>query len=336
MKNINIALKLIILFLLFFSCHNKKDDRKIIDRKELNSLYTVDSVYSINDVRRYGVFPERGIGIHPKLKKDKLEVLLDVAESGIKLFFPKGYYSRSLKIINRKKVEIDFYKAVFNGAIEIKNSNDVKLLGDITSYTQLYVRESENITLGNIVLKSEINKNANGNRNFGCSIHAGTKNFYANKIVIEDLTSNPKFKYVKAAFIVHGHNNEPENIKIDSVIVNSSDRHGVYLTGDKIDLGYVSIRKFGIGTSEGMFPMEGGIEGEQYDFSGLWIKNAFDSKIGKVVIDVSDSKGKYSVNFDVGEYFRPCVIDTLIIKGDNPKLYKRRLQRTGVIENNNF
>ncbi|TNJ47045.1 hypothetical protein KFZ70_05445 [Tamlana fucoidanivorans] len=329
-----IKFSLVIVFLLSFSCNEKKSERKNIDIKEIDSLYTIDSTYAINDIRRYGVFPGRSIGIHPKLKKDKLEILLDVAESGVNLVFPEGNYSRALNIINRRQIELNLNNVTFNGAIVIKNCENVKLLGNVTSFTQLYIRESVDITLDKLVLKSDVNKNTNGNRNFGCSIHAGTKRLSVNKIVVEDLASSPDLKYVKAAVIIHGHNNEPQNIKLDSVIIKSSDRHGLYLTGNEIDLGYVSISNFGLGTSEGMDPMEGGIEGEQYDFSGLWVKNAFDSEISKVVIDINGSKGKYYVNYDVGEDFRPCIIDTLVIKGTNSTLTKRKLKRTGVINQN--
>lgn len=316
--------------ILLFSCKNENKNDKELTKEIIDSLYTINDFYHTSDVRRYGVFPEKSIGQHPKLLKDKMEVLLELAENGIKLNFPPGLYRRALTIENRKNIEMNFDNAIFNGAINIKESNHIHLEGDLLTLVKLYIRESNMIKIDNITLKSDTLLSGNNKRNMGCSIHSGSNNVRVGKLRINDLASGKELKYIKAALAIHGHNNEPSNITIDSVIIDSSDRHGAYITGQKIDIKYMYVSNFGIGSAEGMEPMEGGIDGEQKEFSGLWIKNAHNSRIGKIIIDIKDSKARYIHNFDIGESFRPFNIDTLIIRGANTNLVKKFKERTGV------
>ena len=329
MKTIKI---LFILSIIILSCNRKSNNNNNSNgkNKSNDSIFVVNKAFSIGDVRRYGVFPDKGIGQHPYLLKDKLEVLLDVAEMGITLSFPRGLYDRTFNIVNRKDVKIYSENAIFSGAINIKDSKGVVINGTIGSLIQFYTRDSEDIIAGTIVVESDTELSGNNGRSRGCSIHGGSKNIKIKKIIVSDLGSGIDYKYVKAGLTIHGHNNEPEDIVIDSVIIESSDRHGVYLTGEDIIIKFLNIRKFGVGSYEGMSPMEGGIEGEQYKFAGLWIKNCHDSFIDKVVINTENSKGEYIYNFDIGESFRPFDIDSLIIKGKSRGLIKRQLSRTGV------
>jgi hypothetical protein len=320
------------MFVLVFNCTKKTENRNKmnISIKKIDSLYTLDKKYPLNDVRRYGVFPNRIIGKHPILKKDKLEVLLDLAEGGQELFFPEGNYSRTLAIENRENLKLHFNKALFTGSVILKNSNNINLFGNLTSLIQLYTRDSKNIKIDQITLASDTIQSSHGKRNLGCSIHSGTQKLNIKKITVKSVSSHKKFKNIKGAFIVHGHNNEPTDITVDSLIINASDRHGIYLTGEEIKINFVKIDSFGTGLSTGMTPMEGGIDGEQSLFSGLWIKNAHNSYIKKAIINIQKSKGTYITNFDIGDSYWPFTIDTLIIIGKNPKLKRRKIEYTGV------
>lgn len=330
-------LSLILLLVSIASCKNNQSTQELETKTKkevyVDSIYTLDEAFEIGDVRRYGVLPGKGIGQHPKLLKDKLQVLLDISEVGIELFFPKGVYDRTFNIDGRNGVQIVSDSAIFTGAINIKNSENVKINGVIQSLTQFYTQEANNIKINTIITKTDSIIKGNSIRSTGCSIHGGSKNITINKVIVEDLGSgSEQYKYIKAGFIIHGHNNEPSRIKVDTVIVKSSDRHGVYLSGDEVDIKFLHIQKFGVGSSENMAKMEGGIEGEQLDFSGLWIKNCYNSFINEVVIDIENSKGKYIFNFDIGEEFRPTIIDKLTINGlkTNNQLEKRVFSRTGV------
>lgn len=313
-------------------CFNKE---KIITQTkltiaEIDSLYTLNKEYPLNDVRRYGVIPNRSIGEHPILKKDKLEVILDLAERGQKLNFPKGIYSKTLSIENRNNIRLNFNNSVFTGSILVKKSNNVQLLGNLTSLIQLYTKDSKNIKIEEITMASDTLKSSHRNRNLGCSIHSGTHGLTVKKMTIMSVASGKKFKYLKGAFIVHGHNNEPEDISVDSLLIYSSDRHGVYLTGENININFLEIKNFGVGSSVNMSPMEGGLDGEQGLFAGLWIKNAHNSKIHKVIIDINDSNGTYITNFDIGDSYFPFTIDSLIVKGNNTKLKRKVIEYSAV------
>jgi len=329
---------LIIVAFIVLSCKN--DKKGVNPDKSLNiddSVYVIDSTYLKGDVRRYGIIPGKGIGQHPKLLKDKLEVLLDIAESGITITFPEGVYDRTFNINNRSNVNIISKNALFTGPININKSNNIIVEGTIQTLLQFITSESEDLNFENIIIKTDTLLSGNGRRSYGCSIHAGTKNLKINKLVVEDVGSGFKeYKHVKGGLIVHGHNNEPHNISIDSVSILSSDRHGAYLTGSEINIKYLHVNRFGLGTGEQMVPMEGGIDGEQVEFAGLWIKNCFNSKIEKAIIDLNHSKGKFSFNFDIGESFRPFNIEQLVIRGteDNKSIQKRSLSRTGVVIEN--
>jgi len=330
MKRNKVYILFIITLSLFYSCKKEKKIDQSFKIEIVDSLYTINNSYAVDDVRRYGVFPSKSIGQHPILLKDKMQVLLNVAESGIKLNFPPGVYKRSLSIEGRNYIEIIFNDVTFTGAVNIKNSKKITLKGSLLSLVQLYIKESEDINLDHIVIKSDTLLSGNKKRSMGCSVHTGSNNIKINKLVVEDLISGSNEKYVKAGLAIHGHNNEPSNVSIDSVIILSSDRHGVYLTGDNILINYLDINTFGIGSAIGMEPMEGGVQGEQGKFAGLWVKNAHNSGIKKAIINIENSKGAYSVNFDIGESFRPFKIDTLLIEGNNLSLKKRILKRTGV------
>lgn len=332
-------LNFIIIVFLFFSCKETKDYQQKTennDKTYIDSLYTLDENFKVGDVRRYGVVPGISIGQHPKLLKDKLEVLLDISESGVELFFPKGVYNRTLNIEERSSVKIFTDSAIFTGAVNIRNSNNVTIKGVIQSLSRFYTQNSSDIDINTIITKTDSVLKMNSLRSTGCAIHGGSSNIYINKIIIEDSGSGSElYKFIKGAFIIHGHNNEPSNIKIDSVIVKSSDRHGAYLTGTDVEIKYLEVNEFGIGDSKNMAPMEGGIEGEQNKFAGLWVKNCHDCFIDEAVINVKNSKGKYSVNFDIGEDFRPTSINQLTIKNSstNEDISKRIFSRTGVSYN---
>lgn len=323
--------------ILFFCCKNENKTIGIKEetQKEVynDSLVTVNYNYRIGDVRRYGVEPNKGIGQHPKLLKDKLDVLLDIAESGIELKFPKGVYNRTLNINSRSNIKIVSDSALFIGAINIKNSNNIIIDGVIQSLSRFYTQKVKDINIKTIITKTDTILKKSGLRSTGVSIHGGSHNVNVKKMIIHDSGSGPdNYKYIKAGLIVHGHNDEPSEIKLDSVIIESSDRHGVYLTGEEVDIKYLHIKRFGIGSGENMSKMEGGIEGEQTNFAGLWIKNCHNSFLDEVVLDINNSKGKYIYNFDIGEDFQPTVIESIIINGDksNSNLITREFSRTGV------
>ncbi len=315
--------------MLFVGCQQEDPVQKF--KKRIDQEYTLFEEFEYSDVRRYGLFVNESLGTNPINGKSIVNSVLDVAEFGIPLKFPSGYYLTSLRIKGRSNIELNFDDVTFCGTIEIQNSQDISFNGTLNTLEQFYSRDSEKIKINQINIKKDTIKSLNRRRPAGCSIHSGTREMTIGKLIVEDVGSGtPEFKYVKGGLVIHGHNNEPEEIKIDSAIIKNSDRHGAYITGDEISISYLLIEKFGVGSSQGMAKMEGGIEGEQLEFAGLWIKNCFDSSIKRTDIKLDNSKGTYSLNMDYGELFRPVVIDSVLLIGNRDSLKEKFSPRTGV------
>ncbi|GMN07852.1 hypothetical protein MTsPCn5_32410 [Croceitalea sp. MTPC5] len=322
----------LVLIFLLVGCKKNEDQWKK-DLEKIDTEFTLHNEYDYLDVRRYGLFPGKPIGGHPKNGKNVVEALLDLAELGVPIRFPEGFYKTALKIQGRKNIKLYFNNTIFAGLVEVRNSNDIHLMGSLSTLEQFYTRDSENIQADIVFVKKDSILSINNRRPYGCSIHSGTKNLTIKKLVVEDVGSGTfDYKFVKGGLIIHGHNNEPEEINIDSVIIKSSDRHGAYISGENIEIDFLSIEKFGVGSGLEMAPMEGGILGDQLAFSGLWIKNCFNSSIKRTEIKLMESGGVHSLNMDYGETFRPVVLDTVLLigKGKGSPLNEKYSPRTGV------
>ena len=120
------------------SCKNESQKANdFISKVPYNdSVYVLNKKFAVGDVRRYGVFPNMSIGEHANLLKDKMEVLLDLGERGIKLDFPEGIYDRTFNIDSRSNVSIKSQGAIFTGPVNIKNSNGISISGVISSLSQ--------------------------------------------------------------------------------------------------------------------------------------------------------------------------------------------------------
>lgn len=329
-----------IIFLSFYSCKGKieKDKNQQNYENQLfdDSDYVLNSDFPIGDVRRYGIFPDSTyLSIHPFTKESKLKTVLDLAEKeNIELFFPKGYYKSALILDSRIGLKMSFDQAEFdiihiteNSELKIKPS-DIELRGQIITYDRLGITEAQNISIDSVIIKSDEQKNIRGLRSRGCHIYHGCKDIKIKFLEIDDFGSgDKKYQHNHAALSIDGWNNNPENVQIDEVHIKSTDRHGVYITGNNHLLGEVIIEKFGIGSSEHMSPMQDAVKGEEIEFKALWVNKCYDSSIERVVINEKDSKAKYTAHFDYGDKTRPFTIGVLDIINDNPN--------TNILEDNN-
>lgn len=328
-----------LLFVLFialvFSCGNDKKETPVKTPTEPktetktfdDSAYLLDDSYPLGDVRRYGIYPD---SIHSsgnaKTKKTRIETMLDVAEQGVEITFPKGYYKTAIVLKGRQNVSLTFKDAVIAGMVQIFEkdstpSSHIKLNGNFTTYGGFFTRKSKDISIGNITISSNTAKNLNGLRSRGCVIYGGSKNIKINDLVIDDLGSGaPAYKYKGAALSIEGWNDNPENVQIKNVHIKSSDRTGMYITGKDHLIGDVIIDRFGMGDAKGMSPMQDAVKGEEKDFKALWINKCYDSFIENVTINEKDSKGKYTAHFDLGDKNKPVTIGVLKVVNDNSKI----------------
>ncbi len=319
---------IVLVLLLFFSC-DEKNKNLITPLNNSNNIneaeYVIDSSYSLGDVRRYGIFPNIEIGNHQKYKKNKINVILDLAESGQEITFPTGHYNTNLILKGREDVNIHFNNVSFSGQIQIiedelgKESRNINLLGTLKTYNKFFSRKSQNISIDTLIIASDTLKNNYNKRSLGCNIYGGTKHLNIKKLIVEDLGSGDEYyKFSVAALQIHGWDNNPEYINISEAIIEKSDRHGVYITGNNNSIDKLLIKKVGLGTINYNNGLEDAETEELKFISALWMNKLNNSKISNVTIDCRNSKANYTVNFDEGSSGEPTVIDYLqIINNDS-------------------
>lgn len=332
---------------LFWACKDntpkpikkEKKPKTTLDQKFTDEQLVLNDRYAIGDVRRYGIFPDSTYtNTHPVSKKSKLTSALDLAENqNIKLFFPKGFYRSSLNLNGRRDMELHFDQASFYNITLNKNpktnnsAKNITLKGSITTFNRLGMTEAEAIRIDTVFIKTDTLLNNRKMRSRGCHIYYGSKNISIDYLEIDDLGSgDQKYKNSYAALAVDGWQNNPENVSINTLYIKSSDRHGIYLTGQNHSIKKIIIDRFGIGTDKGMTGMQDTGEIEYKLFAGIWINRCYNSTIGSITINNLHSKGFFTANFDEGDSLRPVKIDTLRIKNFDRKLPVRFDKGTGV------
>ena len=312
MKNRCIFILLIVV-LSFHSCHEKRDEKKsymVINEND----YIINKEYAQGDVRRYGVFPDKAVN------SDYLESILYLAQSGIKMKFPKGYYDVNLFIKGKKNIELYFNDSEFSGQIQIvqdkkdQQSQNISLNGKLTSFSKFFTRNSNHISIDTLILASDPAKNKFGKRNLGCNIYSGTQFLTIKKLLIKDLGSGSDyFNYSAAALQVHGWNNNPKSVQIDEAIIEASDRHGVYITGSDHFIKNLIVKKVGLGNMLFNKGLEDADVDEIYNIKAVWINKCKNSKFNKIIIDCIDTEADYTICFDEGSFSEPTIIDSLNI-----------------------
>lgn len=344
-----------LLFVLFialvFSCGNDKKETPVKTPTEPktetktfdDSAYALDDKYPVGDVRRYGIYPD---SIHSagnrKTKKSRVQTMLDVAEQGVEITFPKGYYKTALVLKGRQDVKINFNDAVIAGMIQIFEkdstpSKEIAFKGNLTSYGGFFTRKSNHIDIQSLTIASNSDKSIGQLLSKGCKISSGSKNIKIDNLIIEDLGSGSSaYKHNGAALSIEGWNNNPENVQIKKVLIKSTDRHGIYLTGNDHLIGDVVIEQFGVGNAKGMSPMQDAGKGEEKEFKALWVNKCYDSFIENITINEKNSKAKYTAHFDTGNKQKPVTIGTFKVINDNPNIKVLEEPKNGVVIEENI
>ena len=126
-------------------------------------------------------------------------------------------------------------------------------------------------------------------------IYEGVEELKINNLVISDLGSGdmPEYERVHAAFLATG---APKDIMINKLHIKSSDRHGVYLTGEDHAIEEIIIDKFGLGNIKNMANMPDVIYQESArELTGVWLSRCNNSLIGSIKVNTLDSKGKLKI-----------------------------------------
>lgn len=297
-----------------------------INQEELN--YVLNDSFPIGDVRRYGLKIGGGDPKHPYTGEITTTSIFKMAsKERIELFFPKGFYNFGIYFKGIKDIKVNFDHAEFAGPIYIiegedkSPSSDIYLKGDVTTYYKFFTRNSSDIIVNNITIKTDEEKNISKLRSMGCDIYSGTKNISFNTITIEDLGSGKdSYKLTRAAMQVHGWNNNPEGLDVNKLHIKSSDSHGLYLTGANHVFKEIIVDRFGIGKDIVINDLEDSDKDQTSKITGVWINRVSDAEIGKITVNTDASKGTYGLWLDQGKAANPTIIYEVNFIGGDKKL----------------
>jgi len=331
---------IIVILLTITSCANNKEENKNKSIQFNDESYVLDSVYNKNDARRYGLTANTANLIHPKTNKTRLETVLDIAEkSGEEMLFSSGFYRANLVIRNRKNLKLRFKNSEF-GLIHFispdtsEMTSNIEIKGTLIGYGNLGIISSQNIKIDTVIIQSDTLKNPWKKRATGAHIYKDTRDVEINHLEIHDLGSGSDFyKNAHAALCIDGGAILPENIRIRNLVIESSDRHGIYITGRDHLIDNVVINNFGKGSSNKMtgIPHANNDSGEHKEFKALWVNKCYDSFIESIIINEKDSKAKYTAHFDAGDKTKPFIIGKLKVLNDNPQINILEEESSGVI-----
>lgn len=319
--------KSIILFLIFnlvFLIKINDEEKSFHEGPQRSNIdeknYVLDSLYPVGDVRRYGIYPDSLNNTkHPNTGKYRIQTLLDFAEeSGIIISFPKGYYGANLMIDSRQNINFNFNQAEFSlvyitdvGGTESKNIN---FGGTLIVHNRFGTFNSKYIHVDSLILKTNKKKSLEKLRNKGCHIYKGTKYLKINYLEIDDFGSGSKlYRNNHAALAIDGQGDNPENIWIRKVIIHSSDRHGMYVTGRNHFFEEVLIENYGIGDTHFMSQMQDAAKEDMKILSGLWINRCNNTTFNKVTIKTKKAKQGFPLKLDEGKPDEPTFINELIL-----------------------
>ena len=313
----------------FFGCKTKVNGQIDTGKNTLiEKDFVVDSSYAIGDIRRYGVTPENAVQRDPRTGKKRLSTVLDLAElTGIEMQFPKGYYGTDLILDHRRNLRLRFNESEFNlihitQAIDtLPKPDNIKLGGTLISYDRLGITEASNISIDTVYLRSNETLNLRGMKGRGCHIYHGSNNISIKYLFVEGFGSgDKKYQYNHAALALDGWNNNPKNVHIEEVVIKSTERHGIYLTGTGHYIGKATIKNFGTGDSKDMAPMQDAQKGEEKEFKAIWINKCGNTVIDSLIIDEKLCLGSWTAHFDFGRKTDSVVIRNFKIYNDNPKI----------------
>ncbi len=310
MKKLNVIIGI---FVFLVSCTNNQDSfSKIIsngyDIKFENEL-TINNTFNIGDVRRYGLTPNTNFSSHSKTNKNLINELLKLASSGLKLYFPKGYYKTSFIIKGEKNIQINFNNASFSGAVQIINSKNIALTGTIMSYSNGKIDRSSNIKIGNISILNQKEKNISNIESSGFEILNSASKIFINTIVVDGLGSGKKYRYTHAGLKIYGNLELPSTVYIKKVHIISSRVNGVIIMGDNINIDTIKIVKFGTSTTNVLEKLSN--TSKKYDdFVGLWLQKNTNSTYNNIKII---SKTNKNVRLGSGVLSQPTIIENITI-----------------------
>lgn len=294
--------------------------------------YIVYSQYAYGDVRRYGIFPET------KVSQENLENLLDLAERGVPLTVPSGYYPIGLRLVGKENISIRFENVILGGPLDIieaenLRSSRIALTGNLSLLDRIFIRHSGNISIDSLVVYSNTEKNIYGKKNRGVSIYAGSRNIDINYLEVIDTGGEPDrhYQYSAAAVQIYGWNHNPQNVHIPTLKIKDAGRSGLYITGIGHRIEKLEVLGYGTGSSSELARLEDAPEGTEASYAGIWINKCDNCEFDSVRIANKASIDIFDLRLGPGEAFKPAIINSILTEGDPDRLKLQDSELTNVI-----
>ena len=304
-----------IILLITLSCKKNKDvEHKSTEpsyNTDLEQKLAINTKFVIGDVRRYGIMPDQGIGVHPVTKNKKTTEIVKLASSGLEIVFPKGYYKTSLILSKKGNIKMTFEDAEFSGTVQLKDSSyNVSFKGNLKSYSSFVFSNVHNITCDKLTLLDNKEKNISNLRPSGVNILGNSTEITINKVSVSGVGQS---KYVHAGFKIYGYPELPKYIKIKELSVLSSDVNGALIMGEEIYINKILIHNFGISEVNNLAKLSNlPKDFDKKNFVGLWL-NKNKSSIYDYV-EVNTINKQIALRLGSGSSEDPTVIMGLKLK----------------------
>jgi hypothetical protein len=329
----------ILVLWIFLACKPEAEIQKInpprISSKFDDKAYVANPNFSYGDVRRYGIFPET------EVPKSVLDRIIELANQGVPLVFPSGYYPISLDIEGAEDISIYFHNAVLGGGISIvekknQSSSRIALKGSLTVLDRIFVRQSSDILMDTLRIISDEERNIYGEKNRGLSIYVGSRNIRVDDLKVIHSGGEPTehYQFSAAAVQLHGWNNNPRNVYIHKLTIRNAERSGIYLTGSGHRIGILEVSGFGSGSKIQMAGLDDAAPGSAELFAGVWINKCENCELDTVRISNGPLQNLTGLRMDPGEAFKPTIIYNLLLNGDSTDLRVEDSELTNVIVKN--
>lgn len=299
-----------VVLLIILSCKKEEniDSTKNNYNIELEQKLSINKDYAIGDVRRYGVNPNEGIGVHPITQNKKITEILRLASSGLEIVFPKGYYKTSLILSEINNVKMKFEDAEFSGSIQLKDScYNIDFKGGLKSYSSFLFKDVHNITCNQLTVLDNKEKNISELRPSGVSILGNSSEISIDEIIVNGVGES---KYTHAGLKIYGYPELPKYIKIKELSVLSSDVNGVLIMGEEIYIDKMFISDFGKSEANNLAKLSNlPKDFNEKNFVGLWLNKNVSSVYSYV--EVQSTKKQIALRLGPGSFGDPTVISSL-------------------------
>lgn len=316
------ALIAVVLFTTF-SCKKEKNNNSIKSNEvnyntDLEQKLAINTKFVVGDVRRYGIMPDQGIGVHPVTKNKKIDEIISLASSGLEITFPKGYYKTSLIISNEKNIKMAFENTEFSGSVQLKDSSyNVSFKGNLKSYSSFFFSNVHNITCDKLTLLDNKEKNISNLRPSGVNILGNSTEITINKVSVSGVGQS---KYVHAGLKIYGYPELPKYINIKELSILSSDVNGALIMGEEIYIDKMLISNFGNSEVDNLAKLSNlPKDYNSKDFVGLWL-NKNTSSIYDYV-EVNTVNKQIAIRLGEGSPEDPTIITALKLKNKENSEY---------------